>query len=357
MQCIYDAPVHPSGLTPIKGFNQVYMFTFDTKNYCTIVTSQGSFVFNENKNLVNPYNDFSGKKINQFITYSSNPRNLKPLNIDDIVQKFSREFEFDCGGPETEVYKSPVKMFCLDSYYQSKLRFKLLCAFGLLRNFINHTKFNLLIRGGMALRLHLTPDSELRLPESAPYTDMDGLIIVDSSVSDKELDEFKTTFMRLLVLSIKDSINPSDQLICAVAKGDSDTIKIKIHKHGGITELGDIGFKRTTNTVVQVYSDHRHHQYLMVKSMLCFPYIWVYPSRELMKMEYDYVTQQIQQQLKETVEAHDANPELPIVPNKSKFESDLRKFRAKQSILSRGHGGKRMTVRYKKRKSHTKKRR
>jgi len=382
--CIYDAHIHSSELTPHKGFLQAVMCVFNDKNYVIIFAPNGPVIFDEQKKLFDP-RALGEQTMQQFIRYSSDPRNLFKIDIVNTVQKFSHDFDFDCGGHKSKVYKSPVKMFCLGWHrdeagnpefdqhgrintgiFESKLRFKLLCAFGLLQNFINPGMFNLMIRGGMALRMNLRSYSEFTHPDSASHTDMDGLVIVDASISDAKLNAFKTTFMKLLILSIKDSIDPSsDQLICRVAKGDNDTIKIMINRSGVTLELGDIGFKRA-NGVIQTYVNNPI--YLSVESMFFFPYAWVFPSREILKSEYTQVAEKTKHQLGEIV-AHEENPEstffssfssdtFPNFPNKSRLEIDLKKFEAKRDMTRRGYGGKKITVhRCKKRKYRTKKRR
>lgn len=341
--CIYDAPILQSDLDS-DCFNKVFHFKFDSKDYFIIMTVHGNYYFKDNK-LFNPTENFDSIQLAEFNEFTSNHDNLYKLNIGKIIGFFSTKFNFECGGAQSDVHESKVKMFCLESYYASQLRFKLLCAFGLLRNFINPIKFNLILRGGMALRLHLNQGSDLLGPDSAPYTDMDGLIIVDSSVSPDELDQFKTAFMRLLILSIKNSVDQPDKLTCSVARNDADTIKIKLIRKGAVTELGDIGFKRADNNVViQAYSNSNFHTYLIVKSITAFPYVWVYPSAELMQFEYAHVIEKTNQQLKDAVDK----------PDKSKLDLDLKKFTAKHRVISRKYGGKNRRIR---RKHRTQKRR
>ncbi len=335
LACKYDAPIHKGELDS-DGFNKVFHFKFDSNDYFIIMTTHGNYYFRNNA-FFNPYESFDSAQVAEFITFSTNHDNLYQLNIGKIIGFFSTKFNFECGGAKSDVHESKIKMFCLESYYASQLRFKLLCAFGLLRNFINPIKFNLIIRGGMALRLHLNQGSELLGPNSAPYTDMDGLIIVNPSVSPDELEEFKTAFMRLLILSIKSSVDQSDHLFCAVASNDAETIKIKLKRQGGKTELGDIGFKRADNVVIQAYSNSNFHKHLIVKSITAFPYVWVYPSAELMQFEYAHVIENITQHLKGAVDN----------PYKSKLNSDLIKFKAKHGVISRKYGGKKWRIRRK----------
>ena len=363
--CVYDAPIYPNELTPYKGFLEAGMFIFNGKNYVMIFAPNGPVIFDEQKKLFDP-RALGEQTMQRFIKYSSNPRNLFKLDIDTTVQKFSQDFDFDCGGHKSNVYKSRVKMFCSGwlrdedgkpifdelgrvnvGIFESKLRFKLLCAFGLLRNFINPGMFNLMIRGGMALRMNLPLASELNHPDSASQTDMDGLVIVNPLISDAMLNDFKTTFMKLLVLAIKNSIDPSDKLICRVARGDSDTIKMMINRKGAELELGDIGFKRV-NDVIQTYSNNPI--YLAVESMFFFPYTWVFPSREALQSEYNYLVKKTEQQLGELAE-HEKNPEstffasfssepFPMFSNKSKLTKDLKKFISKRDTM---YGGKKIT--------------
>jgi hypothetical protein len=334
--CMYDDPIYPNELTPNKGFLQAGKFVFNGKHYIMIFTLNGPVFFDDQKNQT-----IFGDEVTIPIQC------LVKLDIIDIINQFSRDFDFDCGGHKSKLYKSRVKMFCSGwlreedgtpifekglnvGIFESKLRFKLLCAFGLLRNFINHGMFNLMIRGGMALRMNLPPESELNHPDSAYHTDMDGLVIVNPLISNAMLNDFKTTFMKLLVLAIKNSIEPNDTLICRDAKGDRDTIKIMINRKGAKLELGDIGFKRVNN-VIQKYS--HDPIYLAVDSMFFFPYTWVFPSREALQSEYDYLVEKTK---------HQISSPLPMFSNKSKLINDLKKFTSKRDTMIR-HGGKKIT--------------
>jgi hypothetical protein len=103
-----------------------------------------------------------------------------------------------------------------------------------------------------------------------------------------------------------------------------------INRKGAELELGDIGFKRVNN-VIQKYS--HDPIYLAVDSMFFFPYTWVFPSREALQSEYDYLVEKTK---------HQISSPLPMFSNKSKLINDLKKFTSKRDTMIR-HGGKKIT--------------
>jgi len=188
----------------------------------------------------------------------------------------------------------------------------------------------------MALRLQL--DRVSPLISTAPDTDMDGLIVVDPSIP--ELDKFKTTFMKLLVLSIKGSIPPGYTLICKPASGDSKTIKILV-KTAFKTEfeLGDFGFKYSNDEIVQMYEKPVHGIYPM--SVPVYPgvlqCVWNITRIENMKAEYEHVFGNLMSESRERHLFHDSVPEGPE-------QRTMDKFKTKSEIATRGYGGKKRTM-------------
>jgi hypothetical protein len=230
---------------------------------------------------------------------------------------------------------------------------KLFCAFGMLHNFVNHSKIKLMVRGGMGLRLQLPNRSELI--STAPDTDMDGLIVVDPSIGPAELDQFKTTFMKLLVLSIKSSIPHNATLTCKPAGGDSkNTIKVLVKTAVAEYELGDFGFKYSDDEIVEIYrqsvsirAPHPTNPALVHYEQVngIFPMrvqvypgflqcVWNFPNRKNMKSEYEHVFGDLMSESRERHLFHDTVPEGPEQRMMDKFET-------KMKIAERGFGGKR----------------
>jgi hypothetical protein len=192
-----------------------------------------------------PKIQFDAPTLTQFDLHVSNHNDFEKITENAFmpsIVRFSNAFNFNfmhyCNDPV-------IGMFCDPTIFSSMLRFKLFFAFGLLHNFVQPVHFRLMIRGGMALRMNLkqqTPMGQsygLTDKESAPNADMDGLVIVDPSITEDRLEAFKTGFMKLLVMTISNSIQAPNFLICRSATGDANTIKLMIKQRANTVELAD----------------------------------------------------------------------------------------------------------------------
>jgi hypothetical protein len=352
----------------------------------------------------------------------SNPENLKPISAIEEMTKISRLGLIEC----SVLKKTPFEVFCAGGDHDtdqdklvSNIRMKLFCALGILNYFMNQSQFKIIIRGGFALRLHLHPNSELR--KSSSNADIDGLIVVDDSVSTDSFNEFKTTFVKLLVSSL-DGLPEGYALTCHVASGDMETIKIMLKKtiirsqtveeevrafmkprvknvltifhpdldaHASEStplqpppsfapsspspppsfasspsppspqfiefELADIGFKRSSDAVVQLYnipsnfptfSDRRFTpnggivSYGLQVCPKSLPCMWHFTTRQSLQLEYQYIVSELGTKI---------GTPGGLVDDLEKFERALKKFEMKQMFASRGHGGKKRTM---KRRTH-----
>ena len=169
----------------------------------------------------------STSKSNAFREYASNPKHLEKINAIQAMDGIRTFRLTEC----TALQPTRFGIFCANPADEterlvSMVRMKLFCAFGKLNYFIHQSKFKLIIRGGMALRLQLKSDSDLRL--SASKADIDGLVVVDKTVSRKSLNKFKIIFIKLLISSVNGLLPPKYRLTCRFASGDKNTIKIML---------------------------------------------------------------------------------------------------------------------------------
>lgn len=351
--CVYDAPIAPAELQH-EGFGDPpSRFTFNRRHFYKIndeYFDQQTFRnFNPEKYYTNPPG-----RLNQFNAYASNPANLQPIT-DAIMEMTRISISFPLGYECEALTHTQFNIFCSQSI-ASLLRMKLFCAFGMLHNYVNHSKIKLMVRGGMGLRLQLPNRSELI--STAPDTDMDGLIVVDPSIGPAELDQFKTTFMKLLVLSIKSSIPHNATLTCKPAGGDSkNTIKVLVKTAVAEYELGDFGFKYSDDEIVEIYRQSvsiraphptnpalvHHEQVNGIFPMRVQVYpgflqcVWNFPNRKNMKSEYAHVFGNLMSESRERHLFHDTVPEGPEQRMMDKFET-------KMKIAERGFGGKKRTI-------------
>ena len=192
--------------------------------------------------------------------------------------------------------------------------------------FLNKAKVKLIVRGGMALRMQLKNKEESKFVEMAPSADVDGVVIVDSSVSQPDFDQFKETFMKLLVSSIP----PDVSLICTPATGDENTIKVKFKTEFGATyELIDVSFKRSDEPVVALYSTFQKYVQVYPNMLPC---VWNFPSRQSLRKEYEYVLANLNQLLARMPSAEEPTPE------QSKLMRDFEKFQKKYQMARTGLG-------------------
>jgi hypothetical protein len=228
----------------------------------------------------------------------------------------------------------------------------MLCAFGMLYNFVDQTKFKLLIRGGMALRINLlyfygpgikhAMDHIGQMIRDSPQIDMDAVVIVDPSVSREEMEAFKTVFIKVLLHSIRSVVAERRYaIICAVASGDANTTKVKIQKEGDehSSELADISFKYADDPVIAGYGDYSqqmeyswHAPFVPEISDLAFT--WKYPGIDQLETEYAYVIDRLKAQLKDLSDdpqkylfTHDFSALL----KRNKYDTD--RFTSKRSIV------------------------
>jgi hypothetical protein len=260
----------------------------------------------------------------KFIRFASKQTNLQPpINAIAAMDAISQSGLIECD----QLTKSDdFKMFCSDSV-ESKMRMKIFCAFGKLYCFLNKAKVKLIVRGGMALRMHLTNKETSNFVKMAPSADVDGVVIVDRTV---DFEQFKTTFMKLLVSSIP----PDVSLICTPATGDENTIKVKFKTEFGATyELIDVSFKHPDDPVVALYSTFQKYVQVYPNMLPC---VWNFPSRQSLRAEYEYVLANLNQLLARMPSAGEPTPE------QSKLRRDHHKFLQKYQMASTstGLGGK-----------------
>ena len=246
-----------------------------------------------------------------------------------------------------------VHMFCLEYQLISKLRFIMLCAFGMLYNFVDQTKFKLLLRGGMALRMNLLyfnggdfrrkPDimrimaQISQMIQESPTIDMDAVVVVDPSVSPDEMAAFKTVFIKVLLHSIrKVSAERRYDIVCAAATGDANTTKVKIQRGDeNSNELADISFKYADDPVIAGYGDYSQQMEFSWQTPLSdLTFTWIYPSIDQLEREYAYVIDRLETQLKDLSDdpqkylfTHDFSALL----KRNKYDTD--RFTSKRSMV------------------------
>jgi hypothetical protein len=220
----------------------------------------------------------------------------------------------------------------------------------MLYNFVNQSKFKLLLRGGMALRMNLMQfDGDHHKPDimrimmqisqmiqDSPRIDMDAVVIVDPSVTADEMAAFKTVFIKVLLHSIRHiTAARGFDIVCAAASGDANTTKIKIQKSGESSELADISFKYATDPVIEgygPYSQQMGSSWPTPFSELAFT--WIYPGIDQLETEYAYVIDRLETQLKDVSDdpqkylfTHDFSALL----KRNKYDTD--RFTSKQSMV------------------------
>ena len=247
-----------------------------------------------------------------------------------------------------------VHMFCLQHDLVSRLRFILLCAFGMLYNFVDQSKFKLLLRGGMALRMnllyyfdggdfHSRPDimrimvQISEMIQESPRIDMDAVVIVDPSVTPDEMAAFKTVFIKVLLHSIRHITAARNySIVCAAATGDANTTKVKIQRGDeNSNELADISFKYADDPVITGYGDYSQQMEFSWQTPLSdLTFTWIYPSIDQLEREYAYVIDRLETQLKDLSDdpqkylfTHDFSALL----KRNKYDTD--RFTSKRSMV------------------------
>jgi hypothetical protein len=343
--CEYNAPIVPAdikqnGLLFYLRFIPVREFTFNGIVYYINYVTNRVFSFHPPQQL----NPIMVRKFNTYI--QNNIHEFKPDTLDGFMNSmthFSNTFKCVryCNDPL-------IGMFCDPANVDSMLRFKLFFALGLLRNFLNSAYFKLMIRGGMALRMNLNRNQlisshGLTDPVSASNADIDALVIVNPSIPIDQFEAFKTGFMKLLTMTIANSITLPDSIICRPATGDAHTMKIMVKKRYGEVELADTSFKyEDDNATVAMYNRDLETRtnietYTLPFDLYGLNFKWTFPDLEALAYEYSYVVEQL--------EKDDPNP---------KNANTLKKFKTKRNIAlgrsldSSGGGSKKRTIRRKK---------
>ena len=275
------------------------------------------------------------------------------VNILDSVACLSRYIDGICSIFDGAI----VHMFCLEYQLISKLRFIMLCAFGMLYNFVDQTKFKLLLRGGMALRMNLLyfnggdfrrkPDimrimaQISQMIQESPTIDMDAVVVVDPSVSPDEMAAFKTVFIKVLLHSIrKVTAERRYDIACASATGDANTTKVKIQRGDeNSNELADISFKYADDPVIAGYGDYSQQMEFswhtpLVPEISDLAFTWKYPGIDQLETEYAYVIDRLEAQLKDLSDdpqkylfTHDFSALL----KRNKYDTD--RFTSKRSMV------------------------
>ena len=267
-----------------------------------------------------PFIPRKAAKADKFIRFISNQKNLQPIDAIAAMDAISQAGLVEC----TELKKSnDFKIFCSDSI-ESNIRMKIFCAFGKLHCFLNTAKVKLLVRGGMALRMQLKNKEESDFVKMAPSSDIDGVVIVDRSVSQVDFDQFKETFMKLLVSSIPQSVS----LVCSTAAGDENTVKVKFKTEFGATyEMIDVSFKYSDDPVVQIYKSTFYKYVQVYPDML--PCVWFFPTKANLREEYEHVLGNLQKKIEITASQ---------TPEQQKLLRDYDKFLKKYHMALSGFG-------------------
>lgn len=349
-RCAYHGiPIAPAELLHEGFCDPPTRFNYKGKTFFKI---HGAYFQSERQHEFNPMSYYQAS-YNNFIAHASNPANLHQIDAIGAMTAID-------GVPLTEcntLTSTKFGMFCGDGI-ESKIRMKLFCAFGKLHNFMDEKKIKLRIRGGMALRLQLQDDPKSDFIKSASLIDMDGLVIVDPSVLPDSLTNFKETFMKLLVLSISSSIIPLNfELICNTARGDENTVKIKIKTtYGAEFELADISFKYSTDPVIQLYTNIHTERIQVYPKML--PCVWTFPSKNNLLKEYEYVLQKMHQNLEQLLQSREVDVQdddpTPTL-EEAKLIRNIQKFSIKSQLAARRfprHGGKKKITKKRTMKGH-----
>ena len=337
--CEYDAPIVPADLMQherlfYSRFVPFREFRFNGVVYYMNATT--GIVFHPQLVQMN------ARVAREFNTYiQNNMGEFKRGTIDGFMHSMthlSNSFNYmrHCNDPV-------IGMFCDPENLESTLRFKLFFAFGLLHNFLNSLHFKLIIRGGMALRMNLKldpliPSHGLTDKDSASNVDMDGLVIVDPSITMDQFEAFKTGFMKLLAMTISNSIQAPHGMICRPATGDANTIKLMIKQRSSEVELADISFKYANdNAVVGMYDRDLEtrtniEMYRIPFDLYGLDCKWTFPDLDALSHEYSYVAEGLEHE----ITAHEADPNASLTTsppsNLKKMKITLKKFKTKKNI-------------------------
>lgn len=314
----HGVPISPAELQHECFCEPPSRFTYKGKTFFKMCGNQ--FFRSGDDRPFSPEGYFKGNAQN-FITFASTPANLHQIDAIAAMDAIRDSGLVEC----TELKKSnDFKIFCND-LDESNMRMKMFCAFGKLYCFLNTAKVKLLVRGGMALRMQLKNKEKSVFVKMAPSSDIDGVVIVDSSVSQPDFDQFKKTFMKLLVSSIPQSVS----LVCSTAAGDENTVKVKFKTSFGATyEMIDVSFKRPDDPVVQIYENTFYKYVQVYPDML--PCVWHFPTRNRLREEYEYVLGNLHKALPVSAAAS--------TPEQHKLLRDYDKFLKKYHMAKTGFG-------------------
>lgn len=319
-------------------YHGVPILPAELQNECFCVPPPSHFIFNKmtffkmcgdqfyRSRDDNPFYPKKYFKTNyqKFNRFASNPANLQQIDAVSAMNAISKTGLVECN----ELIKSKdFKMFCIDSV-ESNIRMKLFCAFGKLYCFLNTAKVKLLVRGGMALRMQLRNKEQSEFVKMAPSSDIDGLVIVDRSVSQVDFEQFKETFMKLLVSSIPQDVS----LVCSTASGDENTVKVKFKTAFGATyEMIDVSFKYSDDPVVGLYKNTFNKYIQVYPDML--PCVWHFPTMTHLREEYEYVLGNLHKALTDMHVSAEAS-----TPEQHKLLRDYDKFIKKHHMATTGIG-------------------
>ena len=357
--CVYNADIDPEELN-CPGFLYPIKFKHNSKSFLIV---RGKIFDYPSKKKDDPV------KISEFVPskYYQDPSAqeafyaamqkavVKPANRVDILNSvscLSRYIEDKVTGICSIFDGAIVDIFCVPHNLVSRLRFIMLCAFGMLYNFVDQTKFKLLIRGGMALRINLlyfygpgikhAMDHIGQMIRDSPQIDMDAVVIVHPSVTPDEMAAFKTVFIKVLLHSIrKVTAERRYDIICAPATGDVNTTKVKIQRIGEdySSELADISFKYAVDPVISGYGDYSQQMEYSwyapsIPEISDLYFTWIYPGIDQLEREYAYVIDRLEAQLKDLSDdpqkylfTHDFSALL----KRNKYDTD--RFTSKRSMV------------------------
>ena len=333
--CEYNVPIVPHDLQQNERVFYLRLITFREFTF-----NGGVYYMNyvTNRVVLSSFHSFypqlmmNANTVHKFNTYIKNHAPEFKIGMVDGFMNLMTYFSnsFDC----MRYCDDPlIGMLCDPANVDSMVRFKLFFALGLLRNFLNSAYFKLMIRGGMALRMNLKlneliPSHGLTDEVSASNADIDALVIVNPSIPIDQFEAFKTGFMKLLAMTMSNSIHPPDSMICRQATGDANTMKIMVKKRFGEVELADISFKyENDNATVGMYNrdlDTRTNieTYALPFDLYGLNFKWTFPDLEALAHEYSYVVEHLERE-KEMTDSDAPNP---------KNANTLKKFKTKRNI-------------------------
>jgi hypothetical protein len=168
---------------------------------------------------------------------------------------------------------------------------------------------------------------KMKMHDSTTRIDMDAVVIVDSSVEQTEMEQFKIIFIKVLLHSIrKIAMMRGFRIICTTASGDANTTKIIVQKNDLTVGLADISFKYSTDPVITGYGDYNEQKtFFWLTPYSELPFTWVYPDIAQLANEYSYVLDKLK---KEQAAFRDDEPQ----EIKSRNDYNMKRFSSKYDI-------------------------